>query len=131
MQDKIYTLLKDNIGSEVLKPSGIYNIFPKHIPDGAIDSIFPKAIIYNIIQGQVNLTSTLYTVQFTSFNTNYKECRRVAMLIKDLFNSKDFSNEAEGLLGTTVIDIIELEFDTETGYWGVAVNVTLKTTANW
>lgn len=131
MQDKIYTLLRDNFGTQLERATGVYNIYPKHIPDNAITDAFPKAVIYNIIQGQVNLTATLYTVQLSIFHRDYGACRELAIQIKEFFNERDFSSEGTGLLSTKVLDIIELEYDTETAYYGVAVNVTFKTTGNW
>lgn len=131
MQDKIYSLLRDNVGTEFVRGDGIYNIFPKHIPDGAMDNNFSRALIYNIIQGQVNLTATLYTVQLSVFHSDYSECRRLAVLIKELFNKKDFTGEAEGLLSTDTIEMIELEFDTDTQLYGIAVNTLFKTSASW
>ena len=130
MQDKIFQILVNRVGAEFQKAPSLYNIYPKHIPDGAIDNNYSQALIYNIIQAQINYTLTFYTIQLSVFHLNYGECRRIAVLIKQAFNSQDFTVEENDLISSTVTDIIELEYDTETGYYGIAVNTVWKTNKN-
>jgi hypothetical protein len=132
MQDELFRIIKDNLGSEFQRPAtSTYNIFPKHIPNGAVDNTFSSALFYNIISNQVNHTQSLYTVQLTVVNLNYSECRRIAVLLKNLFNKKDFMNEPNSFLTTTVSDMQELPFNIDDGLYATAVNIVIKTGLDW
>lgn len=132
MQEKLFTIIRDNLGTEFQRPStSTYNIFPNHIPNGAIDNNFSSAVFYNIISNQVNHTLNMYTVQLTVVNLSYSECRRLAVALKTLFNKKNFENEVGGFLSTTVQDMIELESNMDTGMFSTAVNIIIKTAQEW
>lgn len=132
MQERLFQIIKDAIGSEFQRvPMGVYNIYPQHVPDGAIDNTFTSALVYNVVSNQVNYTLNFYTVQLTVFNNNFAECRRIAVLVKDLFNKKNFVGDTDGFIVTDCSDMQQLDFDTETGIYGVAVNITIKTTRAW
>lgn len=132
MQEKLFTIIRDNLGSEFQRPATTtYNIFPNKIPNGAIDNNFSSAVFYNIVSNQVNHTLNTYLVQLTVVNLSYSECRRLAVALKSLFNKKNFENEVGGFLSTTVSDMIELESDNDTGMYATAVNVIIKTAQEW
>lgn len=131
MQEKLVDIIKTNLGSEFLNQAGLYNIFPDHVPNGAIDNNYSSAVVYNLIQADVVYGMTLYHVQLSVFNLDYAEVRRIAVALKSLFNSKTFAGDTDSFISSTVDGMLEIPFDTETGIYGVAVNCLIKTAREW
>ena len=131
MHEKLYSIIKDNLGSEFVKPSSsIYNIFPNHIPDGAIDNAFTSALVYNFIGTQIDTKLNMHSIQLTVFNKSFSESRRIGGLVKDLFNNKVFAGDGTNLISSIVTGYAGLEYDTDTGIYAVAVTIAVKTTLN-
>lgn len=130
MQETLFTLLKIITTTEFQRPDGVYNIFPKHIPDGAIDNNYSQALIYNFLQSRIVYTAVLHTIQLTVFHLDYSECRRLSLLIIDAINNKNYTADNNNLLSSLVTDTIELEYDKDTGYYGIAINTLFKTNKN-
>lgn len=131
MHTEIVRIIKENpylAGLlERVPSSGIYNIFPKHVPSGAMDNNFTKAIVYNIYDSQIEYKSTLYRIQLSVFSKDYDENRTMALELKKLFNNKAFTDEDVGIISSIVENMVELQFDTDTGMFGTAVNIQVKT----
>ncbi len=135
MHKIIVAILKQEFGNAIKKTVGstIYNIFPMHIPDGAIDNSFSKAIIYNILSNEINRTSNFYTIQLTTVSKDYETARDMANQIRDIFNDTDWANgiysvPVTGLLSTSVTNILDGGYDTDTGVYFCYVSILAKGT---
>lgn len=135
MHTIIVDIIKNVFGND-LKPNpanNIWNIYPSHIPAGAINPIFSKAIIYSFTTVQRNLTAKLYNIQFTVVGKDYDVCRTMANTLDDTFNKMTWNVgtypvATTGLISTTTDNILDGGYDTETGMYMIYVNIIAKGT---
>lgn len=134
MHTIIVAILKNEFGNAIKRDiaGNVWNIFPMHVPDGAINASFSKAIIYNMISNSVNYTANTYSIQLTACSKDYDTARSMANQIRDIFKSKFWNTGAvypvtvTGLLSTTVESILDGGYDTDTGMYLVYVNIIAK-----
>ena len=130
MHETIVQTIKDSpAGALVLRTDGVYNIFPKHIPDNSLTETFETAIVYDIVSATVTKTLTTYVFQLKVFARNYTAHRDLLLELKKEFNNKVYTESGQTSQGisTTVVNMVELGYEPDTNVYSSAIDIYVKT----